>query len=143
VSALVLGLFVPWLVFHWLFGIVTLQHHTHPRARWFKTRDEWSFYEGQVANTVHVVFPRIIEFLLHNITVHGAHHIDPKVSLHNLPGTQLQLEQAVGLDVILERWSLTTHRRLMRSCKLYDYERHCWLDFDCRSTTDATERSDR
>ena len=55
VSAFLMCLLVPWLIFHWLFGIVTLQHHTHPRARWFKTLDDWSFYEGQVANTVHVV----------------------------------------------------------------------------------------
>jgi acyl-lipid omega-6 desaturase (Delta-12 desaturase) len=135
VSAMLLALLVPWLIFHWLFSIVTLQHHTHPRARWFSSRAEWSFYEGQVCNTVHVVFPRAVELILHNITVHGAHHADPKVPLYGLTRVQTRLEREFGEDMIVERWSLTTHRRLLRTCRLYDYERHQWLDFDGAPTT--------
>jgi omega-6 fatty acid desaturase (delta-12 desaturase) len=134
-SALLMVLVVPLLVFHWLFGYVTFQQHTHPRSRWFKTLEEWSFYEGQVVNTVHIVFPRIVELMLHNITFHGAHHVDPKVPLYKLVGAQVNLEQAFGAEMIVERWSLSSHRRLFRTCRLYDYEHHRWLDFDGTPTT--------
>jgi omega-6 fatty acid desaturase (delta-12 desaturase) len=136
-SALVLCLLVPWVVFNWLFGMVILQHHTHPHTRWFRTREEWTFYSGQIANTVHVVFPRAIDLLLHNITVHGAHHVDPKVPLYKLSGVQSRLEQSFGADMIIERWSLATHRKLLRTCRLFDYEHHCWLDFDGTPTSPA------
>jgi omega-6 fatty acid desaturase (delta-12 desaturase) len=134
-SALLLGFVVPLCVFHWLFGLVTLLQHTHPRSRWFATRAEWSFYEGQVANTVHVVFPTIVNLILHNSLVHGAHHVDAKLPLYRLSGSQARLEQAFRADTIVEPWSLASHRRLFRTCKLYDYERHCWLDFTGRPTT--------
>jgi omega-6 fatty acid desaturase (delta-12 desaturase) len=134
-AAVLLSLLFPWLVFQWLFGTLTLQHHTHPRTRWFRTRKEWSFYEGQIANTVHIVFPRIVELVLHNITVHGAHHADPRVPLYSLPAVQSQLERTFGADVIVERWTLSTYRRLLKTCRLYDYDQHRWLDFDGTPTT--------
>jgi omega-6 fatty acid desaturase (delta-12 desaturase) len=134
-SAVLFGFVLPWLVFHWLFGLVTLLQHTHPRARWFGTRAEWSFYDGQVANTVHVVFPKIVDLILHNSLVHGAHHVDAKLPLYRLSGSQARLERAFRDDTITERWSLALHRRLFRTCKLYDYERHCWLDFTGHPTT--------
>jgi len=134
-SALLLGFAVPIFVFHWLFGLVTLVQHTHPRSRWFATRAEWSFYEGQVANTVHVVFPKLVNLILHNSLVHGAHHVDAKLPLYRLSGSQARLERAFRDDTIVERWSLASHRRLFRTCKLYDYERHCWLDFTGHPTT--------
>jgi omega-6 fatty acid desaturase (delta-12 desaturase) len=133
--AVLLGFVVPLFVFHWLFGLVTLVQHTHPRSRWFATRAEWSFYEGQVANTVHVVFPKIVNLILHNSLVHGAHHVDAKLPLYRLSGAQARLERAFRGDTIVERWSLASHRRLFRTCKLYDYERHCWLDFTGHPTT--------
>ena len=67
--------------------------------------------------------------MLHNITIHGAHHANPKVPLYRLAGAQADLEQAFCADMIVERWSLSTHHRLFRTCKLYDYENHRWLDF--------------
>lgn len=119
----------PWWIFHVMFSVVTFLHHTHPRVPWRRTRRESSFYAGQVQATVHVELPVWIELLLHNITVHGAHHVDPRVPFRQLPDAQRRLEQAFASDVIVERWSLASFLDVTRRCKVYDYDRCCWLDF--------------
>ena len=145
-SAVIFFVGVPFLVFHWLFGMVTLQHHTHPSVRWCDTRREWSFATGQIRNTVHVKLPAVVERLLHNITVHGAHHIDPRVPLYALPEAQARLVESFGEDVTGEKWSLRWQIKLLRTCRLYDYDLHRWLDYDGSETAEAgdnVEASDR
>jgi omega-6 fatty acid desaturase (delta-12 desaturase) len=122
----------PWLVFHVMFSVVTFLHHTHPRVPWFRTKRESSFFAGQVQATVHVELPKWLELLLHNITVHSAHHVDPRVPFRHLPETQRRLEHAFSSDVVVERWSLRSFLGVTRHCKLYDYDRHAWLAFDGR-----------
>ncbi len=110
---------------------------------WFRTKQESSFYEGQVRATVHVALPPIVELLLHNITVHGAHHVDPRVPFRQLPGAQRRLETAFAGDVIVERWSPSLFVKTTAACQLYDYDRHEWLTFDRRVTSKTTTVSDR
>jgi acyl-lipid omega-6 desaturase (Delta-12 desaturase) len=124
----------PWLIFHVMFSVVTFLHHTHPRVPWFRTRHESNFFVGQVQATVHVELPTWLELLLHNITVHSAHHVDPRVPFVHLPGAQRRLEHAFASDIIVERWSLASFIGVTGRCKLYDYDRHCWLDFRGRPT---------
>ena len=128
---------IPFLTFAWLIGFATFQHHTHPRVLWYANVDEWNFYRSQLQGTVHVVFPQWIERLLHNIMEHTAHHVDTKVPLYHLTGAQRQLEMAFGDEVITESFSLAGLRRTFRTCRLYDYARHQWLDFDGMPTTEA------
>ena len=136
-AVIALAVAVPFLTFTWLIGFATFQHHTHPRVRWYADAEEWSFYRSQVQGTVHVVFPRWIEVLLHNIMEHTAHHVDTKVPLYNLTGAQRQLEATFGEEVITEPFSFAGLRRTFSSCCLYDFGTHRWLDFDGRPTTDA------
>jgi omega-6 fatty acid desaturase (delta-12 desaturase) len=119
----------PWWIFHVMFSVVTFLHHTHPRVPWFRSKRESSFFAGQLRATVHVELPTWIEVLLHNITVHSAHHVDPRVPFRHLPDAQRRLEQAFTDDVIVERWSLASFFSVTRTCKLYDYERHEWRTF--------------
>lgn len=127
---------VPFLTFTWLIGFATFQHHTHPRVLWYANTEEWSFYRSQVQGTVHVVFPRWIEVMLHNIMEHTAHHVDTKVPLYNLTGAQRQLEATFGEEVITESFSFSGLRRTFASCCLYDFTTHRWLDFEGRPTTE-------
>jgi acyl-lipid omega-6 desaturase (Delta-12 desaturase) len=131
-----LAITVPFLTFTWLIGFATFQHHTHPNVVWYADADEWGFYQSQVQGTVHVVFPRWIEVLLHNIMEHTAHHVDTKVPLYNLTGAQRQLEATFGAEVITEPFSFAGLRRTFASCCLYDFSTHRWLDFDGRPTTE-------
>jgi omega-6 fatty acid desaturase (delta-12 desaturase) len=127
----------PWWIFHVMFSVVTFLHHTHPRVPWVRTRRESCFYAGQVQATVHVELPRWMELLLHNITVHSAHHVDPRVPFRDLPVAQRRLEHALRPDIIVERWSLASFVSVTRRCKLFDYDRRCWLDFRLQPTADA------
>jgi omega-6 fatty acid desaturase (delta-12 desaturase) len=78
-----------------------------------------------------------MELLLHNITVHSAHHVDPRVPFRHLPEAQRRLEHSFASDIIVERWSLASFISVTRTCKLYDYEAHQWVDFDGRPTAPA------
>jgi acyl-lipid omega-6 desaturase (Delta-12 desaturase) len=127
---------MPWWIFHVLFSVVTFLHHTHPRVPWFRTRRESSYFAGQVRSTVHVELPRWIELLLHNVTVHGAHHVDPRISFRDLPEAQRRLESAFTHAVIVERWSLQ-FIAVARTCKLYDYDTHEWQTFTPRGREDG------
>jgi omega-6 fatty acid desaturase (delta-12 desaturase) len=130
---------VPWVIFHGFFGVVTFLHHTHPRVPWLRTKRESSFFAGQVRATVHVTLPLWLERALHNINVHGAHHVDPRVPFLQLPDAQRRIEHAFGDHVIVERWSLGYLIAVTRTCKVYDYDRHRWHTFtsalDPRPTT--------
>lgn len=127
---------VPFLVFTWLIGFATFQHHTHPRVLWYRDEREWSFFRAQVQSTVHVEFPRWIELALNNIMEHTAHHIDPKVPLYRLTEAQDAVEEAFGPEnVITERFSFASMSATLRKCQLYDFDDHCWLTFDGARTT--------
>jgi omega-6 fatty acid desaturase (delta-12 desaturase) len=120
---------MPWWVFHVMFSVVTFLHHTHQRVPWFRTKRESSYFAGQVRATVHVELPTWIELLLHNITVHGAHHVDPRVPFQHLPQAQRRIESFFTNDVIVERMSLQSCLAVKRACKLYDYEARAWRTF--------------
>lgn len=121
----------PWWIFHVMFSVVTFMHHTHPRVPWFRTKRESSYFAGQVQATVHVELPTWIELLLHNITVHGAHHVDPRIPFRDLPDAQRRIETAFSGDVLVERWSLGSFIATTRACKLYDYDTREWRPFAC------------
>ncbi|HEY9227891.1 MAG TPA: hypothetical protein VIP11_14640, partial [Gemmatimonadaceae bacterium] len=122
---------LPFLAFAWLMGFATFQHHTHPRVRWYADETEWSYFRSQVEGTVHVVFPRFIEVLLHDIMEHTAHHVDTRVPLYNLTNAQHAVEECFGAEhVIAEPFSVRGMSRTFRECQLYDYERHQWMTFD-------------
>lgn len=131
-SIAIAAVIAPWWVFHVMFSVVTFLHHTHPRVPWFRTRRESSFFAGQVRATVHVELPVWAELLLHNITVHGAHHVDPRIPFRHLPQAQRRIESTYGDDVIVERWSLRSFMAVTSACKLYDYDAHVWHTFDVR-----------
>jgi omega-6 fatty acid desaturase (delta-12 desaturase) len=128
-AIVVMVVVLPWWIFHVMFSVVTFLHHTHPRVPWFRTRRESSFFAGQVQATVHVELPVWVELLLHNITVHGAHHVDPRIPFRRLPHAQRRLESAFAEEVIVERWSLRSFIAVTRVCQLYDYDARRWHTF--------------
>jgi omega-6 fatty acid desaturase (delta-12 desaturase) len=131
-----LAVLVPWWVWMSFQGVASYIQHTHPRTAWYDNEDEWSFYHVQLRSTTHVVFPWPIERLLNNIMDHPAHHIDPTIPLYELPASQKMLEQrAPQHSVVVYYWTPWEYLRTCRTCKLYDYRRHCWLDFAGNPTT--------
>ncbi len=125
-----------WLLWLQFMGFVSFIQHTHPRLAWYDDAKEWSFYHVQLKSTTHVVFQFPIERMLNNIMDHTAHHIDPSIPLYHLPRSQRLLEETCEEDVAVVPWSLGQYLELCRVCKLYDFERHCWTDFEGNATSE-------
>ena len=135
VSAIV----VPTLVFNWLVGFASFLNHTHPRVPWFAERERWSFFQGQVHCTVHVGVPKWMIFFLTDLGLHGAHHIDPRIPIWKLEPAETHILAEAGQEIVIEPWTWARHRKIMRCCKLYDYEANRWLDFTGQPTTAVIE----
>jgi omega-6 fatty acid desaturase (delta-12 desaturase) len=131
---LAVGMVIPFVCWCWVMGIIVLVHHTHPTVPWYGDVADWSYYAGQVRATVHVELPRPIELVLHNIMEHTAHHADPRVPLYNLEKAQKNLEATYG-DIVVVPFSLAGLFKTLRTCRLFDYEEHRWLDWDGIPTT--------
>ena len=125
----------PFIVFNWLMGFVTFQHHTNPEIPWFDQEEEWAFFQCQVAGTTHIQFPRFLDFLFLNIFEHSAHHVDPQIPLYHLQSSQRALEVAYPGTIKIIIWSPAVLWRTLTRCKLYDYTEHQWLDFNGHPTT--------
>jgi omega-6 fatty acid desaturase (delta-12 desaturase) len=130
------GIIVPQAGFHWLMGFVTFMHHTHPKIPWYANRREYSYYRSQVCSTTHIEFPPLLDFVLHRILQHTAHHVDPTIPLYHLLGAQEGLEKRFQ-EIIHEPFTLRGFLLTLRTCRLYDYQSHRWLDFNCVPTSDT------
>ncbi len=136
-----LAIVLPFAIVLWLIGFVTYQHHTHPAVAWFERKEEWHYWESQVTGTVHVRFSRFINMLAHGILEHTAHHSCTDIPLYRLSSAQNALERRFEGRIINQRWKLRTYFDTLRRCKLYDYDRHQWLDFDGNPTSEPTVKA--
>jgi omega-6 fatty acid desaturase (delta-12 desaturase) len=129
------GVLIPWTAFLWFMGFLTFLQHTHPTLAWYDNEAEWSFYRVNLKSTAHVLFPWVVERLLHNIMDHAAHHLDPSIPLYRLTESQKLLEEQTPAHAVVVRWTLWDYFRTCAACKLYDFRRHCWTDFNGVATT--------
>lgn len=136
VALVLLTVVLPFDIWCGAMGFATFQQHNHPRLAWYDDREEWDFFAAHVEGTVHMQMPVLLEWTMGFIMQHTAHHVNPKVPLYRLTAAQDRLEAAYAEHIIVERWSLSVMSRNTRLCKLYDYENHCWLDFDGNPTTE-------
>jgi omega-6 fatty acid desaturase (delta-12 desaturase) len=132
--SLLFTIFVPTACYFALMSFVTFLHHTHPRAPWYDVEELDRL--GSVRSSVHVELPRIVEIIFHDILQHTAHHADAMIPLYNLAASQKAIEGAGAFAFTREAWSWSGFLRTLRTCRLYDYETHCWLDFDGRVSSD-------
>jgi acyl-lipid omega-6 desaturase (Delta-12 desaturase) len=132
-TAVAVGLVCPFLVWSALMGFVIYVQHTQPEVAWFADRREWAWFQAQVGSTPHVVLPFPFSRVLHNIMEHTAHHLDMGIPHYGLIEAQRSLESSFG-DVAIIPWSWRGFLDTTRRCRLYDYDRHVWLDFDGRVT---------
>lgn len=130
-----LAVVLPFLVWNWMIGFFIYNHHTSISVRFHNNRKHWSFYEGQIRGRVHMVLPRPINMLLRRIMEHTAHHLDVSIPFHRLAAAQDKIEQRLGKDLIVERWSPRSFVSTLRVCQLYNYDQQRWVTF-----ADATEK---
>lgn len=129
-SALFWAQILPFLTWCELFGLTLYLQHTHPQARFFLDRSEWEFYSSQSASATNVAFSPAIEWLMHGVFEHSAHHLDTGIPFYELRQAQRELNGLLDGRNVVYRWSWREFRECCRICKLYDYQGHRWLDFD-------------
>jgi omega-6 fatty acid desaturase (delta-12 desaturase) len=134
----VLASIVRFLLFSVAMSAVVYLHHTHPRVVWTGAVRA----DAPPAASVHVVFPRPLNWMLHRIMEHTAHHARPGIPLYELARAQALLETREP-DVIVQPWSLAFHLDTLRRCKLFDLRRKCWVGFDDAVTSAIREASPR
>lgn len=128
---------VPFIAWNALMGFIIFQQHTSPDIRWYDDLSAWRGTDSQIDGVQRVLFPRPFNTLFHNIMEHHAHHLDPLISLHELPRAQEALENALGERIRAVPWTLRSFLNAASACKLYDYNTHRWLDFDGTATTNT------
>lgn len=84
------------------------------------------------------MFPRPIDLLLNHIMEHTAHHVDVKIAMFELPAARRAVEQMFPAQVPVVQWSWKYYLDCCRRCKLYDYEKRAWTDFEGRPTVLGT-----
>jgi omega-6 fatty acid desaturase (delta-12 desaturase) len=137
-ESLFFGQWLPFVVWNWLIAFLILLHHTHPRIPWFDDPEEWTFYRGQILGTAHVQFPGPINWVIHNIMEHTAHHADPRVPLYRLGEAQASLAKSIPDEIVEHKFSWRSFRYTLHTCRLYDYRAHRWTDWCGEPTSSRT-----
>jgi omega-6 fatty acid desaturase (delta-12 desaturase) len=127
-DALAFGVVIPYFVWNVIMGFTVLVQHTHPRTPWFASVEEAQAL-GQEHRTVHARVPRWLGLFTHEIMEHPAHHLNPMIPSYKLRRAQAWLGERPGSSSISDPLTLRLLVDVTRQCKLYDYERHQWLDF--------------
>ncbi len=141
-SVALFGLVIPLAVQHWLIGFVIYFNHTHPEIPWFDDADAWSYWHAQVECTTHphMAFPS--NYVIPNqVMNHTAHHMDMRIPLRRLDRAQARLEEVLAGPIQRYAWSWEEFRRILRTCRIYDYERHRWLDWSGAVLSEAPGRA--
>lgn len=131
-----MGFVVPFVFWNAMIGFVVYVHHTHPAVQWHDDKAAWAKAAPFVSTTVHLEFPLRVGALMHHIMEHTAHHVDMSVPLYKLKQAQKKLEEMLPGRIIVQRFSWRWYFDTARRCKLYDFTRRCWTDFQGRPTSD-------
>ena len=131
---LITGFVVPFMFWCAMIGFVVYVHHTHEKVYWHNERSAWAKAQPFVSTTVHLTFPFRIGALMHHIMEHTAHHVDMSIPLYKLKQAQLKLEEMLPGRIIIQRFSWRWYFDTARKCKLYDFDRESWTDYQGRLT---------
>ena len=125
---LTMGWALPYAVWNYLMAFTIYLNHTHPQIMWFKDEALWRRFQGNAVDTAFVRMPVNLVPLYTKVMAHTAHH-HTSAPVYALLDAQKELAQS---DVPLIVYTLTpgAYRRIYRTCKLFDFERMCWTDFN-------------
>ena len=126
---------VPLMFWFAMIGFVVYVHHTHVKVSWHDERAAWQRAQPFVSTTVHLTFSFRIGALLHHIMEHTAHHVDMSIPLYKLKAAQSRIEELLPGRIVVQRFSWRWYFETARNCKLYDFSRRCWTDFQGRATS--------
>ncbi len=124
-----LAMLVPFMLWNCIMGFVVYVQHTHPEIPWFSKRQEWQHSRGYLTATANVRLPWRVDLLMHGIMEHNAHHVNPRIPMFNLRSAQDVLRERTEAPLRSYQLDKANYADCVRRCKLYDFERHVWLDF--------------
>lgn len=134
VEAITLGLVLPFVLWMTTFGFTVFIHHTHPDVPWIENEARTQRLTASTTST-RWLFPRWFTFLTHNVFDHAIHHWNPRIPCYNATEASERLQELCGDRLVCERFTFKRLNEVLRRCKLYDYDNHCWLDFDGNPTS--------
>jgi omega-6 fatty acid desaturase (delta-12 desaturase) len=139
-EAILLGFALPLFLFEIQDGFALYVQHTDPRIAWFKgavDRNAEGRAEGRAELlSVHLVVPRVMGWFYHDTFAHPVHHLHPKIPCYRVYEAQKHLDRRLGSAAVVRPLGWRSLLDTMRRCKLYDWDRHRWLDFDGSPTTE-------
>jgi omega-6 fatty acid desaturase (delta-12 desaturase) len=134
-QALVLGFVVPLCVFATITGASLYVMHTHRSVPWFKGELDRRGDAAVEYCSTDMTLPAPLSKLVHHVFSHSVHHAHPGVPCYHVPAAQRRLNELLGERAVSHPLSFGHLFATMRACKLYDFEKHQWLDFDGKPTT--------
>jgi omega-6 fatty acid desaturase (delta-12 desaturase) len=112
-------LLLPWLGIHAWFSTTTLMHHTSEDLPFLQGK-HWNKQASKLLLTTDYTHSKLLHFLTHNITVHTAHHVAPKIPFYNLIKARNQLEEDFPGMIRKRPFTWGALFRAVRKCHLYD-----------------------
>lgn len=134
-QSLLLAFCIPMLIYAMVTGGSLYLLHTHERLPWFKGDMERKGMYAPELCALHLTLPDRIHKAIHNTFAHSVHHAHPGIPPYNLLDAQKHFDKLMGKRTVVVPLTLGNAIRTLQSCKLYDYDRHQWLDFDGKPTT--------
>lgn len=127
---------VPFVLWNYVIGLAVYVHHVAPDIRWLSRR-EWTRFKGQMEGTTILHVPAWMNFFMHNIMMHVAHHVDMRIPFYRLPEACEVIRKGYA-DVVRERdFDLSDYVRITRTCKLYDFNTHSWSGYEAAKQSPA------
>ena len=120
---------LPWLLWNWAIGWAVYIQHIHPGVEWC-TRRDWTKVTGHVRGATDFSMPWWVNTSWHNIFDHTAHHLDPRIPFYHLPAATAALQKEHGNLVQPMRYDLREYIKTTQSCKLYNFEKRHWTDYN-------------
>lgn len=133
-STFVIGWVLPFSVWNYLMGFTTYLNHTHPSIPWFDDEETWMSDRHKFPDTAFVRMPFNLVPLYTKVMAHPAHHRRPNVPVYALMDAQAELKESRG-DCVEYTLTIENYRTVYRACKLFDFDRMCWTDFNGTPTT--------
>jgi omega-6 fatty acid desaturase (delta-12 desaturase) len=126
---LLVGWAMPFAIWNYLMAFTIYLNHTHPSIPWFCDEMSWKAQRMVQGDTASVIMPITIAPLYTKVMAHSVHHMQPGVPVYALPQAEGLLK--TGYSGMVEYMlTLGAYRSIYKTCKLFDFERMCWTDFN-------------
>lgn len=128
--AIVCGFVIPFYIYQSLFAFTVYVQHTHPRVIWFDHKPDRNGAGRQDYISVQLRFPAWLSWAMHYVYDHAAHHAHIGIPCYQIAKAQARLNDMIGAHAVSDKFSLRWLRQVQRHCKLYDFDKQQWLDFN-------------